>query len=312
LVAELDGISYQEARSQLEPGAASFAELEAQVNAMFSGEREFKVDESKIKIPESGIPLPPNTHLITSLPTDDYFRQTAENYLKEERRLPIEGKYVCGEKAIIHSTATGEDIDYSNRILIPYYDRWRKLIYWNARYLGKKKSAIRYLGPPKDIGIGKEDVVYMTDWPKPGEKLFLQEGELDADTIKLIGLPSAAFGGKEMNDLQAAIIRGYIPVLCLDNDSAGRAALKKIADSLLSQGFSEVYYVRPPQGYKDWNQLWVVSKNPKVIRAYILSNIQIYNAWEADKLEFDDLASYVCGKKRVKAEKKEWVKGKKV
>lgn len=298
LVSRIEGIPYEEAKMLLEPGALSLAELESQIESFLSIRSDDIIPE--IVLPPEGIPMPSNTFRIMDLPESDYYRSTAELYLKEVRKLPVTGKFVCCANAVMTDPETGEEMDYSNRLLIPYYDRTGKLIYWNARYLGNSKSALRYLGPPKSIGIGKEDVVYMTEWPELGSKVYLEEGELDADTLKLCQLSSGAFGGKEMHDKQIAMLAGYILVLCLDNDGAGLSGLKKIGDYLLTNGFDELYYIRPPKGYKDWNEFWIAVRNPKLIRAYINHNITKYGPWVSDTLNFEEVADFVCGSKKIK------------
>ena len=72
---------------------------------------------------------------------------------------------------------------YKGRIIIPYYDKIGNLIYFNGRHLGNSKC--KYLGPPKDIGVGKEDVVFMAGkWPETGSIIYLCEGEFNAISLR--------------------------------------------------------------------------------------------------------------------------------
>lgn len=291
LVAEVEGITYEEAKQMLEPGATSLAELEDQLAAIFSEDNKAPVSVSVVPAvieQNGGINLPPNTYPIMELPEGDYYRSDAEIYLTHNRRLAVGNKMVCRDNGIIGEG--DEAIDYLHRLIIPYYDRKHRLIYWNARYLGKKKDALRYLGPPKTVGVGKEDVIYMSgEWPEDGEYVLLTEGELDADTIKICGFNAAAFGGKEMFEAQAEYLRNYIPVLCVDNDKAGLSALKKVGDFLISQGFNKIFYIRPPKGFKDWNELLTKGLSPKVVRSYINKNMKKYNPFETESILMNEI-----------------------
>jgi DNA primase len=155
---------------------------------------------------------------------------------------------------------------YYNRIVIPYYDREGTLIYFNCRALNDNQEP-KYRGPPKELGIGKGDVIFMSEWPPKRAKLYLTEGEFDALSLYQSGFYSAALGGKEITEFQCKIIRPFTPIISVDNDEAGRKALKKIGDSILEQG-KRAYYIRPPQGHKDWNAL-LEEYNDEIVREYI-------------------------------------------
>jgi DNA primase len=68
-----------------------------------------------------------------------------------------------------------------------------------------------------------------------------------------------------------------LPVLCLDNDSAGEKATSEVGDFFLSQGFPTFRYVRPPKQYKDWNKM-LIALGPRLVRAYVLTNTKTYDA----------------------------------
>lgn len=260
LVMHVEGCSYEEALEKLGTADMSMAELEKKLEAVFWGkpvpdEREF-------------LGLPPGTVPVSSLPQNNYFRISAELHM-ESRRLPVDGVLVCTE---------GE---YSDRIVIPYYDRGGDVVYYNSRYLGSDKKSPRYMGPPAgEKGLGKGDVVYMTSWPDPGAKVYFCEGEFDAMSLKAAGFHAGAYGGKSVSESQAIIISQYVPVICLDGDASGKDALPAAGDALLSHGVREICYVRPPEGYKDWNDLHK-AVGPKVVRHYVLKNER-----RCDTLEF--------------------------
>ncbi len=164
---------------------------------------------------------------------------------------------------------------YKNRILIPYYDKNNNLVYYNGRYIGDPGKNLRYLGPPKELGIGKGDVIYVQKWPNKNEKIYITEGEFDAMSLYQSGFYSAALGGKSLTDRQIDMISDYTPVLCLDADKAGGEALLKIANTLLSKGFSKVFYVRPCKEFKDWNGL-LIEKGEKILKHYVLKQEKEY------------------------------------
>ena len=135
---------------------------------------------------------------------------------------------------------------------------------------------LRYLGPPKELGIGKGDVLFVPSWPEKGQKIYLTEGEFDALSLKQCGLCSAAFGGKNLSDAQIKILMPYVPVLCLDADKAGADALLKMGDSLLKMGFEQVFYVRASKEHKDWNSMYQ-NDGQNVVKAYIRQNEKKYD-----------------------------------
>lgn len=205
--------------------------------------------------------LPADCELISNLGTNNWWRKRAENYLLS-RKIPIDGLYVC---------TNGRE---KNRIVIPYYDRKGGLIYWNARTMGKSKT--KYLGPSKEVGVGKEDVIFMAGkWPYPGETLYLCEGELNAISLKVAELTAAACGGKNMCDKQAIMLSEYRIVLCLDRDKAGKSGTSKMTAMLSAverqQGKEKLKIVVPPQGYNDWNDM-LVGLGPELLHYYMLNN----------------------------------------
>ena len=146
--------------------------------------------------------------------------------------------------------------------------------------MGSSKKVPKYLGPPKELGIGKSDVLYFPSWPPPESKVFLTEGEFDSKVLRLCGLWSGAFGGKELGDKQIEILRSLNSniVLCLDNDSAGKDSLPEIATSL-AKGGMPVEYVRPSGGFKDWNQMYEMMPE-KIIRAYVTKSAKPFDIFE--------------------------------
>ncbi len=255
LVMLVEQCSYEEAKEILN-GQTNMRVLEERLDEFF------KTKVERPKRPESKIKLPDHCFLISELPESNFYRTNVEKYL-ESRKIPIDGLYYC---------INGE---FRNRIVIPYYDCENKLIYWNSRHLDKKIKP-RYRGPEKSVGVGKGDVLYATEWPEPGSKIYLVEGEFDAITLRLCGFYGMACGGKTLSDTQLEIIRsrGYKVCLGPDNDkkalesaSPGRLGMIEMAKKLFSI-FIQVTYVFPPKNIKDWNDLLIVY-NKEVVAGYI-------------------------------------------
>jgi DNA primase len=94
------------------------------------------------------------------------------------------------------------------------------------------------------------------------------------------GFYCAALGGKVLNETwtgrilsktQLQILKDYQPVvIAVDNDNAGKESLSVIGAILLENGF-KVRFVRPPEGFKDWNAL-LEKYNSEIVQGYINYN----------------------------------------
>jgi DNA primase len=274
LVMHVDKCTYEEALETLDAVSGNLADLERKVQEIF--QKKAPAEPEPIK---SGLEMPSDCFLIEDLPSTNKTRSAAQSYLSE-RHINHERLLVC---------VRGR---YRNRILIPYYDRSGSLIYYNGRYIGDPGDGLRYLGPPKELGIGKSDVMFVPDWPPVGSKIYITEGEFDALSLHQCGLPSAALGGKVLSEKHSEMLKGYAPVLCLDADEAGGQALPKMARTLLSRGFQSVSYVRPCSEYKDWNGL-LVAKGEKILRHYVAAQERQYNDgiadWEGTRIAINNL-----------------------
>jgi hypothetical protein len=155
---------------------------------------------------------------------------------------------------------------YKGRIIIPYYDDKKNIIYYNGRTMINSK--LRYLGPPKECGVGKSDVVFMQDWPKQNEKIYLCEGEFDSMSLNKSGLKGCAVGGKFVSLKQASILANKKICLAFDNDDAGQSACDS-SKNILEKFGCTVTKVCPPTNIKDWNE-FLVKYGPLVVKAYIL------------------------------------------
>ena len=280
LVMIVDKCPYEEALEKL--GAVSeggIEDLERRVREIFE-----KRDNPEIQpVSETkGLELPPDCHSFDELPSHNPTRSLAMDYLKE-RSLPHEGLLVCTRGR------------YRDRIIIPYRDRSGRLIYYNGRYIGDPGKNLRYLGPPKELGVGKGDVAFFPEWPRPGEKVYVTEGEFDAISLHKAGFMSVALGGKNMTERQHDMLKEFFPVLCFDADSAGGGATASVAASMMRNGTRGIRYVRPCSKYKDWNA-FLVSEGPKIMAKYVEINEKDYDHpgigdWESTRLRMNGLVN---------------------
>jgi hypothetical protein len=117
------------------------------------------------------------------------------------------------------------------------------------------------------------DVLWLADWPEPGIKLYLTEGEFDAMSLVICGFHAGACGGKALCDKQIAMLAPYRIVLALDADKAGND-IYEIAQSLLEKGGllmdgkPRISMVRPPVQCKDWNK-FLVDYGEATVKAWI-------------------------------------------
>lgn len=272
LVAKLDHITFDEAEAML-CGESSLRALERKCHAFFGSEDVYSDVVEEIPEIKPDVEFPNNTMFIKDMSPSNFKRIDAERYLRS-RKLPIDKFAVClGDK------------DYENRIIIPYYDRNGKLIFFNARTMSKNKKAIRYR---KCNGVEQEEVLYFPKWPEPGERIYLTEGEFDGDSIFLSELFGCACGGKHLSESQIKLLRAYKVTLAFDADKWGLKAMNKIGLQLLEKGFSDLKYVRPPEVYKDWNKL-LQQRNAPTVRAYIEKFEKPYNTMTADLIKMKEL-----------------------
>ena len=224
-----------------------------------------KVEEKKYDH-KAVIEFPEYTYSLAEL-TGHHMGMSAIAYLKR-RKLPWEELFFC---------VAG---DYKNRIIIPYYDDKKRLIYWNGRQLNPKAKP-KYLGPDREIyGVGKGDVLYITKYPPKGSFIFITEGEFDAMSLGEIGFPAGAVGGKSISPQQLELLAGYKICLAVDNDKYFKNTTRTMGDLLHERGF-EVDFVKPPEPYKDWNSMRQ-EKEPQEILKSIQDTKQNYSVkmWE--------------------------------
>lgn len=249
----VEGCDFDTAKARLQ-GQSSIRECEIELQKMLAEDDYIITPKKKITME-----LPPSSYLISSLPTNNWWRKKCEEYFAT-RKIPIDGYYIC------------TDGDFKARIIIPYYNASGELIYWNGRHLGK--SRLRYRGPDRETsGVGKGDVIYFPGkWPPVDKKLYICEGEFNAKSLEIAELNSAAAGGKNMTQEQVEILKDYTDIcLCLDRDKAGRSGTKNMSALLNARSTPSLNCVVPPKGFNDWNEL-LVKHGKEVLNVYIQKN----------------------------------------
>ena len=216
-------------------------------------ETDYSLKNKKIEIK-----IPDSCEIIDD--SDDYYKKLARDYLTS-RKMNHNNFFVC---------TNGK---YKGRIVIPYFDfDFSSLIYFNTRALYDTK--LRYLGPAKTIGVGKEDVLYLPKRIKTN-KIYLTEGEFDACSLSLAGFDAMACGGKNLSDIQAAMISNFEVCLCLDLDNAGTQAIKNMKTKLnaynLTGKSDRLTIIRPAVGFKDWNEM-LVKHSSNILKTYVVKN----------------------------------------
>lgn len=204
--------------------------------------------------------LPDDSFQVLSMPLGIVKYQEASEYWKT-----ITANYLTSRCINPEFFYIGIDGRYKNRVIIPYYDEKGNLIYYNGRSLFNNK--LRYLGPTKDIGVGKSDVIFMYKWFSQNDKIYLCEGEFDSISLNNSGLIGCAVGGKFVSIKQATILANKRVCLAFDNDDAGKDAIISSKKMLQSFGCT-VSTVCPPDTIKDWNE-FICKYGQLMVNAYI-------------------------------------------
>ena len=254
LIARVDNVPFDEAEEMI-CDAPSLRTLEAKVHEFFGFKEQQPIDIEQKDITE--LSLPEFTSYIDELSPSNKWKIQAKQYL-DNRGLPTAGLCVC----------MGGD-RYKSRIVIPYYDREGRLRFYNARTMSSNKKVMRYR-KCEEPDTSQDNILFFYRWPRKNQKIYITEGEFDAISLNLCGFNGCACGGKFLSDSQIEIIRNdqLIPVLAFDADSSGREAILNIGEKLLSMGFVDISYIRPPKAFKDWNKM-MIDRNKHVVKAYI-------------------------------------------
>mgnify|MGYP003640024474 CR=1 FL=1 len=170
---------------------------------------------------------------------------------------------------------------YANRIIIPYRS-WdsEKIFYFQARNLST--YGMKYLNPSTaETGIKSSEILFPYDESK--SYVILTEGPLDAMSLQFAGWNATCAQGSKLSNEQAKAFTNKTVIFGFDNDKVGMEATDKAKRVCLSKGVStkELYSVKPPKEYKDWNEF------------YIGSNKDYFSSYVSDHLHPMDLSYYV-------------------
>lgn len=154
---------------------------------------------------------------------------------------PVDDLIECG---LLIQPDTGSPYDrFRDRIMFPIHDPRGRLVAFGGRALSKEARA-KYLNSPETPIFHKGSVLYRypearkaaSDPKQDIRGLIVAEGYLDVIALARAGLEHgvAPLGTAVTEDqLQLLWRAGGEPVMCLDGDSAGRAAAFKAADRAL-------------------------------------------------------------------------------
>lgn len=148
--------------------------------------------------------------------------------LSVEARAYMENRGFDQDVVEKHGIVEWED---KGRVLIPYFDRSGRIIYWNARTY--RDHTPKYLAAP-----GRHPL-YIAQWTQAPRRVIIVEGTLDAIALQRV-MPAfqvVALGGKSvpkylMGDLREQTSRSILkrPIIYLDDDAMAGAI--KLRDNI--------------------------------------------------------------------------------
>ena len=196
-------------------------------------------------------------------------------YIEQHERTPVE--------------IEGRWPDMRARVVMPFFGPDGSLIYWTARDMLERSPGDRTpryfnMPIPQDPDLANAGrrgarrisadraYIWCWDWSAHCRTVYLTEGVFDAQSLCLCGLFAIAISGAHLNDHQHALLRTHLRaetlVIAVDNDETGRAKRIEMARALQRRGW-RVRITTPPDGYKDWNQLWSTWRDANAMRAWV-------------------------------------------
>ena len=158
---------------------------------------------------------------------------------------------------------------YFQRIIIPYLDNDTPF-YFQARTLINRDP--KYLNPSKSLyGIKTSEILYPYD--KKQDYVIVAEGPLDAMTLRAAGYNATCTQGCKMSTIQAQELKGKKVIIAYDNDESGREGFCEARKRILAQRSSEIYSLKPPMEFKDWNDFWVATTKKEFCK-HVESNVE--------------------------------------
>lgn len=206
---------------------------------------------------------------------DDWIEVDPKKDINSKNTLKrLASKFAISRKLASFKFYVGKTGRYFQRIIIPYTDK-KGCFYFQARTLINRDP--KYLNPSKGLyGIKTSEILYPYD--KSLGYVMVTEGPLDAMSLRAAGFNATCTQGCKMSTVQAKELKGKRVILAYDNDESGQEGFAEAKKRLLTQRTNDIYSLRPPKHYKDWNDYWVAS-NRKDFEAYVHANIFKAN-WE--------------------------------
>ena len=176
---------------------------------------------------------------------------------KEERGIPDKYKIFYAYKG-----------DYKGRIVIPIYDKYKNITYFQARRVPKSKILPKYKNPAVEKGTS----IFNKYQFNKNKDIIVFEGILDA---MMIGNQGTCCLGSYINDdyiSQIINLTSKSIIIALDNDEPGYISLRKFMKE--SKFSKKVKYFFMPKIYNDCNDInkCVVKNNLKDVYKFIICN----------------------------------------
>jgi DNA primase len=156
---------------------------------------------------------------------------------------------------------------YQGRLIIPFFDKNDKIIYWIGRSL--------YNQEPKYLnfnGLNKQDLLFSKDWNFENQDVFVTEGVFDMISLSECGFNAVSIQGAAISENQIKfLIKARNIILAFDKDSAGQTAVEKNTKILKENGLFNLKYIKPV--LKDWNE-FLIKYGKERMKEYVSNNIQ--------------------------------------
>jgi len=146
---------------------------------------------------------------------------------------------------------------FRSRVIFPIKDVRGNIIAFGGRVISKD-GLPKYLNSPETLVFKKRNAFYLEELAIKGAKssdvIFVVEGYIDAMSMHSIGLTTTvATLGTAISEfhLKKLWAKVYTPVICMDGDTGGIAAVDKVIRvslPLLKPGYS-LKFIRLPKGY---------------------------------------------------------------
>ena len=260
-VQKYKGISFKEAVKDVCGDGIDFRAILRSAKPQPEREEEEEI-EVILELPKGSIPIsegPPK------------LKKLAVNYLKR--------RGVSYDMAVAHRLHyTGTDI------VFPYLE-YDAIVYWQSRSILDKTFEFP---DERKVKIGKSQFLYGFDEAEPYQDIFLTEAIFCSLTIGPGGL---ATGGATLSENQRRKIRAINPsriILAPDNDQEGKCSLYE--NYRLLSPYGEVWYVLPPNPFKDWNDIAQKygTKGNKVARVYAEKHVKRLTLKDAIRFRRDN------------------------